>query len=201
MKKQSPFQSYSQRRVLPLQTRFAFGIRCRKRLRLEQVWNRVLRPYDRSEHLAAGNRSQIVSANAIEVPLSTGHRCMAARDSFKAWLQYLCPRLRAGIGVNGLKTYSVLTSPDAGKPPARSDEGRDAEGHWPFASRRFPPALTRPLPRHPPSLLQPSSNRLQGVPNPKPRFRWSAYVYEAANTGHILPRYHRRCLGVHAISR
>ena len=33
--------------------------------------------------------------------------------------------------------------PDAGKPPVRFDEGREADGHWPlgFSTRRFPPTL------------------------------------------------------------
>ena len=33
--------------------------------------------------------------------------------------------------------------PDAGKPPVRFDEGREADGHWPsgLSFRRFPPTL------------------------------------------------------------
>ena len=36
-----------------------------------------------------------------------------------------------------------LGKPDAGKPPVRFDEGREADGHWPsgLSIRRFPPAL------------------------------------------------------------
>ena len=35
--------------------------------------------------------------------------------------------------------------PDAGKPPVRFDEGREADGHWPpgLSIRRFPPTLPR----------------------------------------------------------
>ena len=42
-----------------------------------------------------------------------------------------------------------LGKPDAGKPPVRFDEGREADGHWPsrLSIRRFPPTLhpARPL--------------------------------------------------------
>ena len=36
-----------------------------------------------------------------------------------------------------------LGKPDAGKPPVRFDEGREADGHWPsgLSIRRFPPTL------------------------------------------------------------
>ena len=36
-----------------------------------------------------------------------------------------------------------LGKPDAGKPPVRFDEGREADGHWPsgLSLRRFPPTL------------------------------------------------------------
>ena len=36
-----------------------------------------------------------------------------------------------------------LGKPDAGKPPVRFDEGREADGHWPsgLSTRRFPPTL------------------------------------------------------------
>src|SRR5439155_9304346 len=38
--------------------------------------------------------------------------------------------------------YMELGKPDAGKPPVRFDEGREADGHWLCLSfRRFPPTL------------------------------------------------------------
>jgi hypothetical protein len=40
-----------------------------------------------------------------------------------------------------------LGKPDAGKPPVRFDEGREADGHWPscLSIRRFPPTLHKGL--------------------------------------------------------
>ena len=41
------------------------------------------------------------------------------------------------------KRKTTLGKPCAGKPPARFDEGREADGHWPsgLSIRRFPPTL------------------------------------------------------------
>src|SRR5260221_824183 len=42
-----------------------------------------------------------------------------------------------------------LGKPDAGKPPVRFDEGREADGHWPsgLSPRCFPPTLHPDTPR------------------------------------------------------
>ena len=51
------------------------------------------------------------------------------------WGRGLCPRCKEP------------GKPDAGKPPVRFDEGREADGHWPtgLSIRRFPPTL-HPVP-------------------------------------------------------
>jgi hypothetical protein len=51
-------------------------------------------------------------------------------------------------GAAALPLRKELGKPDAGKPPVRFDEGREAVGHWPagLSIHRFPPTLHPYLP-------------------------------------------------------
>src|SRR5579862_293277 len=51
--------------------------------------------------------------------------------------------LQIHAGAAALPLRKELGKPDAGKPPVRFDEGREAVGHWPsgLSLHRFPPTL------------------------------------------------------------
>ena len=78
------------------------------------------------------------------------------------------PSRSTDSGTRHRKPYMELGKPDAGKPPVRFDEGREAEGHWPRASQSvasrllYMAAAAAPLKVHSRALLTWKNIKMNG---------------------------------------